>query len=450
MMLPRFKMLVQFLWIFVCCWYVMEKGLHMVKAEPRASVRSDKAPPPKKTIPETGQPVKGLEPFDRLMRSFVRLHQIPGAALAVVKDGRLVYARGFGYADIGRKQPVQPDSLFRIASISKPITAVTVLRLVERGKLSLDDRVLDILKYRPHLAKGKKPDPRWRQITVRHLLQHTGGWDRDASFDPMFRAVEIARALKVSPPAKPEQVIRYMRGQPLDFDPGTKYAYSNFGYCLLGRIIEKKTGQKYARFVQSDVLQPIGITRMKIGRTLFENRAKGEVRYYTRGNQTGPSVFPPHVGQRVPWPYGGWYLEAMDSHGGWIASAVDLCRFAAAVDRPKKSRLLTRRSIRQMFAPPPAPVSRDPSGKLQTVYYGLGWSVRQVGPGKINTWHTGSLAGTSTILVRRHDGLDWAVLFNTRDVPGGHHPAQMIDPLLHFAAALVKKWPTHDLFGQFR
>lgn len=397
-------------------------------------------------MPETGRVVKGLEPFDRLMRRFLAKHEIPGAAVAVVKDGRLVYARGFGYADKGRKEPVQPKSLFRIASISKPITAVAILRMVERKQLSLDDRVLDVLKYRPHLPKGAKVDPRWKRITVRQLLQHTGGWDRGKSFDAMFKAVEFARELKVKPPAKPEHVIRVMLGKPLDFDPGKQYAYSNFGYNLLGRIIEKKTGKRYDRFVMDDVLSPIGITDMRLGKTLLVGRAKGEVRYYTRGNRTGPSVFAPNVEKRVPWQYGGWHLEAMDAHGGWIASAIDLAKFAAAIDRPRTSKILKASSIRTMFAPPPAPVSRTRAGKLKDVYYGLGWSVRRVSPGKINTWHTGSLDGTSTILVRRHDGLSWAVLFNTRSTPFGTHPARIIDPQVHRAANAVKTWPNHDLF----
>lgn len=392
-------------------------------------------------VPVTGESVPELQSLDRLMRSFLAKHEIPGGALAVVKDGRLVYARGFGYADLGKKERVQPDSLFRIASISKPFTAVTILRLLERKRLSLDDRVLDILKFRPHLNDGAKFDERWKDITIRQLLHHTGGWDRDKSFDAMFKAVEFAKELNVPPPAKPRDVIRCMLGRPLDFDPGQRYAYSNFGYCLLGRVIEKKTGKRYERFVKQDVLKPIGITRMRIGRSLPAGRAKGEVRYYTRGNTTGPSVFGPNVGKKVPWQYGGWHLEAMDSHGGWIASAIDLCRFAAAIDRPRKSKLLKPSSIRKMFAPPAPPVSRTRKGRLKDVYYALGWSVRRLGDGKINTWHTGSLDGTSTILVRRYDGVDFAVLFNTRTTPFGKHPAKMIDPLMNRAVGSIKRWP---------
>jgi len=398
----------------------------------------------------TGKAVPELEPFERLMTSFMQAHKIPGGSLAVVRNGRLVYARGYGYADVEMKEHVHPTSLFRVASLSKPVTAVAILRLVERKRLSLDDRVSDILKITPHLQNGEEPDPRWKRITVRQLLHHTGGWDRNVSDDPMFKAVEIAEALRVKPPAEPLHIIRYMRGQTLDFDPGTKYAYSNFGYCLLGRIIERKTGRSYEQFVRQDVLQPIGITRMRIGRTRASQRAAGEVHYYTPENRTGPSVFSPDVGNKVPVQYGAWHLEAMDSHGGWLASAVDLARFAAAIDRPDRSRILSQKRLAEMFAPPPAPVWRNGNGELEPVYYGLGWLVRRAGRGKLNTWHTGSLPGTSTILVRRHDGLSWVVLFNTRKTPTSNHPARSIDPLLHRAANAVKTWPKHDLFGKDR
>lgn len=411
------------------------------------TVAAQKSKKPKaKPLPETGKRVPGLEPFDRLMRSFLAKQGIPGASLAVVKDGRLVYVRGFGYADVERKQPVMPDSLFRIASLSKQITAVAILRLVERKKLSLDDRVLDIIKIKPHFNKGTKFDPRWRAVTIRQLLHHTGGWDRDASFDPMFKAIQFAKELGVKPPAGSKDVIRCMLGRPLDFDPGTKYAYSNFGYNLLGRVIEAKTGKSYAQFVKDDVLKPIGVTRMRIGRSLLSQRAPGEVRYYNYGNKRTLNVFDPDSGKKVLWPYGGWNQEAMDSHGAWIASAIDLARFAAAIDRPRESKILKPASIQAMFAPPAAPVSRTKDGKLKPKYYGLGWMVVKVGPGKINTWHTGSLPGTSTLLVRRHDGLSWVVLMNRRKTPYGNHAAKLIDPLVHKAANAVKTWLSHDRF----
>jgi N-acyl-D-amino-acid deacylase len=389
-----------------------------------------------------------LASFDRTVGEFMRERKVPGGALAVVKDRRLVYARGYGWADRERQEPVRPESLFRIASISKPITAVGVLKLAEAGKLDLDAHVFDLVKADPFVAEGKTPDARLPGITVRQCLQHTGGWDRGKSFDPMFRAVEIAEALGVPRPAGPRDVIRYVLGQPLDFDPGTRYAYSNFGYCVLGRLLERLSGLDYERCIREQVLAGIGIRRMRVGASLAGGRAPDEVRYYTAKRALGPSVFPGDP-PKVPWPYGGFHLEAMDAHGGWLASAVDLARFAAALDDPAQCPLLKPATLETMYAPPAAPVARKPDGSLEAVYYGCGWSIRRVrGKGKANYWHTGSLPGTSTLLVRRWDGLSWVVLFNQRS-EDGKHPDGAIDPALHGAADAVKEWPATDLFSQF-
>ncbi|HEY1174131.1 MAG TPA: serine hydrolase domain-containing protein [Verrucomicrobiae bacterium] len=384
-----------------------------------------------------------LKSFDDEVESFMKDRGIPGGSLAIVKDRKLIYARGYGVADREKNTPVTADSLFRIASISKPITAVGILKLVEQGKLKLDDKVLDILRL------PEKPlDARWEQITIRQLLHHTGGWDRDVAFDPMFRSGTIATTLSVEAPAKPEHIIRYMMTRKLDFDPGQRYAYSNFGYCLLGRVIEKLTKQGYEDYTKQTVLKPLGITHMQIGGTLPDLRAKSEVKYYMPDNGTADSVFPA-IKLRVPWPYGGFYLEAMDAHGAWIASAVDLVRFASAFDALEKCPVLEAKSIREMFSTPAAPVSRTEEGKLKDTYYALGWQVRPVGrEGKMNTWHSGSLPGTSTLLVRRWDGLDWAVLFNQRSRDPKLSDGA-IDGALHKAASKVTDWPKEDLFPKF-
>lgn len=378
----------------------------------------------------------------------MRAREIPGGALAVVKDRRLVYAKGYGWSDREKQIPATPASLFRIASISKPITAVGVLKLIEDGRLALDAKAFDIVRAEPLLKDGQQLDPRLARITVRQLLQHTGGWDRDKSFDPMFRATRIAEATGTAAPAKPDAVIRYMLGKPLDFDPGQRYAYSNFGYCVLGRIIEVTTGQSYEKFIRQRVLRPAGIRDMRIGATLDGGQARGEVRYYTKDGKLTDNIFPDGA-RRVTWPYGGFHLEAMDAHGGWIASAVDLARFAAALDDPKASPLLKPETIRAMYAPPEPPAWRDDAGKLADAFYGCGWMVRpHAASGRANSWHSGSLPGTATLLVRRWDGLSWAVLFNQRS-EDSKLPDGAIDPAMHRAAAAVKKWPEHDLFKMF-
>lgn len=397
----------------------------------------------------TGCSDSRLAHFDELIGKFLAERAIPGAALAVTRHGRLVYARGFGFADVDSRTPVQPDSLFRIASISKPITAVAVMQLVEQRRLSLDDKVFSLLAIEPHIVMGTRPDPRLQQITVRHLLQHTAGWDRDKSYDPMFRSVKIAETLGVPAPAMPCHIIRYMAGQPLDFTPGERYAYSNMGYSLLGRVIEHVTGEAYDDYVRRCVLAPVGACRTRLGFSFPECRANGEVTYYETKASPGKSVFAHNLGDAVPWQYGGWCLEAMDSHGGWIASAVDLVRFASAFDDPKNSRLLGEDSIRTMFQPSDHAAGKKPDGEPNPFFYGCGWFVRSAGEGKTTVWHTGSLDGTSTLLVRRHDGLNWAILFNTRNSGRKDPPSREIDVQLHQAADAVREWPDYDLFTRF-
>ncbi len=389
-------------------------------------------------IPQSGKAVSQLKPFDDLMVSFLKSNQIPGATIAITRSGRLVYSRGFGVSEIAPKQTISTGSRMRIASLSKPITAVAILRLVELGKLSLDDRVFELLDHRPYAANGKI-DLRLKEITVIHCLQHTAGWDRNKSYDPMFRPTQIANALSVDCPPGPDHIIRFMLNQPLDHHPGTQYAYSNFGYSVLGRVIEKITGQRYETFVQENILEPIGISQMQIGKTLASQRADQEVRYYARGNSKRRSI----AGGPDEWvdiPYGAWHVESMDAHGGWIATAEDMVRFAAAFDKPEDSPILTRESIQKMFARPKKPIGLDNKGMPSPFFYGCGWLVRPAGNSQ-NTWHNGLLEGTSTLLVRRHDGLNWAVLFNKSHCLDGKTAAGKIDALLHQAAKEVKNWP---------
>ena len=349
---------------------------------------------------------------DAVMENFIREHSIPGASLAITDQGRLVYARGFGYSDVGKREPVTTDSLFRIASISKPITAVAIMQLVDQGKLSLEDKVFDVLSYEPHLADGATFDERQNDITIRHLLQHRGGWDRDKSFDAMFKSTEFAKTLGVEPPAGTETVIRVMLGKTLDFDPGERYAYSNYGYCLLGRVIEKLSGQPYEEYVRTNVLAPVGVTSMRVGATQLAGRKPNEVRYYDP--RLGDSVFARNLNSLVPQPYGAWHLEAMDSHGAWIASATDLVRFASAFDSAEGCPILSAESVRKMFERPEGLAGFDEKGAPKSKFYGLGWSVTGVEGDRFTASHGGSLPGTNTLLTRRPDGRNVAILFNTR------------------------------------
>ena len=384
-----------------------------------------------------------LAAFDRTLESYRTARRIPGAALGVLKTwrgepGGRTYFRGYGHADAEGRIPVTSRSLFRIASVSKPITGLAILFLAKEGKLSLDDRLLDHLDPEPLSSAPGRPDARWNRITLRHLLQHTAGWDRDTTFDPMFRSEQISKAADLPGPASAKTIIRYMRGRPLDFDPGSRFAYSNFGYNLLGRVIESITGDSYESWVREQVLSPLGITRMQIGRSLPPERASGEVSYHVDRDQQRASVFPHPPGQ-VAWPDGGFHLEAMDAHGGWIASVEDLMRFALFFDQPTSLPQFPAELLEEIGRPPRAPVSRDDAGKLKATHYGLGWKVRPLGRRGPNFWHGGSLPGTYTLLVRRWDGFSWVVLFNRRN-GSPEHPDSAIDSALHRAADAVTGW----------
>ena len=398
------------------------------------------------TLPKVGKPDPRFEPFDQLMFSFLKEHKIPGATLALVKDDRLIYSAGFGWAiqpneDKGLAgEPMRPQTLLRIASLSKPITAMAIMMLSQTGKLQLDDPILKYIKAKP--LPGETMDPRFAKITLLHLLHHPAGFDRAKSFDPMFRSVVFAQNAKTKPPASTDIIIQNMLGKPLDFDPGEKYAYSNFGYCLLGRVIEKVTGQEYETAVKALVLTPMGAKYPRVGRSLLDQRYPTESAYYDLEGRKQKSVFSPF--ESVVRPYGSWYHEALDAHGGWIASAEDMVRFARIMDLPGAEGRLSKSSVESILARPKEIPLKGEEKNLKT-WYGLGWQVRNVSEGKFNAWHTGLVPGSSALLVRRHDGLIWCVLFNAHGESFGKSAASLIDPLLHKAAGEVKEWPRPEV-----
>ena len=354
----------------------------------------------------TGASVPELADFDHVMLSFLKQHELPGAVLAVANRGQIVYERGFGFADREKKIQVQPTSLFRVGSISKPITAVAVLQLVEKNKLKLDDRVFDVLK----LAEPNSVpfDARWKDVTILQLLQHTGGWDKDKSSDPMGPWPEISKKMNLKSPADRDGIIRYMLRQPLQFDPGTQHHYSNFGYCLLGRVIEKTSGETYESFVKKHVLVPLGIKTMRLGKTALSGRIDREVKYYP----TDPED-----------PYKSWFLETLDSAGGWLGTAKDVLHFGLAFEHPKQCKILNEASIATMYARPPGAPGQDADGKPIAVYYGCGWNVHPFEGGVLSTWHLGSLPGTSGELAQLGNGVTFSVLFNARDTSDKKHAA---------------------------
>ncbi len=395
----------------------------------------------------TGQAVPELAVFDDTMAGLVADWGLPGGQLAVAKDGRLVFDRAYGLGDVEAGEPFRPESLCRIASVSKTITTVAVLALVDDGLLALDDRAFRLLAALPP-PTGAPIDPRLDEITIEQLLVHAGGWDSSTGNDPQFTPWTWYEAgvLGVAAPPSAEEIVRAMMGSPLDFDPGAKSVYSNFGFNVLGRVIEQVSGQPYEAFVQERVLAPAGVEGMRIGRTRLDERTPGEVRYYAPpGMAPGASVFP---GEGfVPWAYGGWYQEALDAHGGWIATAADLVRFATAIDGQRGTALLQPATVEAMLRTPRPEVPEGAAGAGNAdPAMGLGWVVVPAGGG-VDWSHAGALIGSNgSWLARTHDGLAIAFSFNSLPADlGGFFGAAI--PAIQGAATGVAAWPSHDLFA---
>ena len=313
--------------------------------------------------------------------SFMQQFFAPALSVAIVRNGRFVFERPFGMADKQVQLQTSPTTLFRIASATKPITSVAIFTLVEQGKLNLSDKVFgpgSVLGS----TYGKPPYKQYvTDVTVDHLLTHTsGGWPNDST-DPMFRFKSWDHAKLIS---------WTLQNLPLTYPPGQHWVYSNFGYCVLGRVIEKISGQAYKDYVQQAVLAPCGITDMQIAGNTLKQRAPNEAMY---------------VGQFGENPYD-MNVTRMDSHGGWIANPSDLARFCSHVGgMPGIPSILKPETIVTMTTPAAA----YPQGELK---YARGWFVRDNGKG--NWWHGGSLPGSTSIMVRTANGMAWGAVTNTR------------------------------------
>jgi D-alanyl-D-alanine carboxypeptidase len=319
--------------------------------------------------------IDSIPQVDTVVARFMKKYDVPGMSIAIAKDGKLVYAKGYGYADKTTGEKVTPSHLFRIASVSKPITAVAVLQLVETGRLSLDAKVFGDGGILGDEYGIPPENSNIKNITVHQLLQHTsGGWTND-SHDPMFTDPTLSHV----------QVIKNtLQNEALVNEPGKAYAYSNFGYCVLGRIIEKISGMSYETYVKKNILSKAGIATMQVGGNRLIDKKPGEVVYYGQGNQD-------------PYRYN---ITRMDSHGGWIAAASDLLRFVFIADGfATQPDILSQASIKTMT-----------TASSANERYACGWLVNTAN----NWWHNGSLPGTGSELVRASNGFSWAILANTR------------------------------------
>ncbi|MCC7126713.1 MAG: serine hydrolase [Acidobacteria bacterium] len=374
-------------------------------------------------VPETFD--ECTAPVQTVLRNARADFSLTGIALAMSANGTLNCGGAVGLASAAGSRPMLPTTMMRIGSISKPITAMAIMRLREAGQLSLDDRVIDRLA---DLAPAGGPaDPRWAQVTLRTLLQHSLGWDRAIGGEPIQNSRAIAAALGIRGPATSSDVTRWLFQQSLHFDPGTRYAYTGVAYAMLALVVERVSGMPYERYTRETLLEPLGIrTSMRIGRTLPEGRSQPgnplrheAVYHQPAGAPQGPSVFP-WVSAPVPDPYGQWYNESLEGSGGWVATAPTLVRFIDAVfGRPGRPAMFSPSTLAEIQARPSF-IAPD-----ATSWVGLGWQVIPVAAGN-RIRFAGGLRGTMSVVYHLPNGRSFAYITNYSE-DGGDNDATGLD-----------------------
>jgi len=286
---------------------------------------------------------------DAYIEEQIKMQRIPGLSLAVVKEGRIVKAKGYGFANLELRAPAKPNTLYGLGSISKQFTATSIMLLVELAQIGLDIKIAHYLDGLPN---------EWTGVTVRHLLSHTSGLKEEVWTGGI---VEFDRHEH-----RQEEIIKTAFG-PLKFEPGDKFAYSNVGYRLLGMIIEKASGQSYWKFLDEHIFKPLGMnaTRNSDPKTIIPNRAKGYGRsgdsYVNRDPVTASSAF---------------------SEGALMSSVLDMAKWDAALYSTK---ILKKSSLKKMWTPI----------KLNDgtpVPYGFGWEIADIN-GHTQIGHGGGLPG---------------------------------------------------------
>ncbi|MDB5106818.1 MAG: beta-lactamase [Fibrobacteres bacterium] len=400
----------------------------------------------------SGPPAPGMEAFDGYMRTLMQRSGVRAGALAIAREGKLVFSHGYTWAEEGYPE-TKPNSLFRAASCSKPLTSIMVHQLIREGngdatdngpgsKPSLKEKILSLLNPQGENGEAEVPvDARFRDITVDQLLTHSGGWARSRQNpDPVFNDFAPGSEIRKRLPASRKDFLKYMLSQPLQFEPGSRSVYDNFGFFLLGRMLESLpmgVGKSYEALAEERIFHPLGLSRPRFGASRFEDRAPGEVLYHTAVPylQTNPEgVSPPWV----PGGYGDFDLRNMDAAGAWILSAPDYAKVLAAFDLGAANPILNPRGVSTMWSP-----SGTNNGFLR------GWFGQKVSMAEGDTvtakWHNGLFPGTSTLVFHLPDHFSF-VLFLNRDLspqPGGREGVELTR-----MAETVRKWPATDLFPE--
>ncbi|MDT0453113.1 serine hydrolase [Streptomyces hesseae] len=319
-------------------------------------------------------------PAASLVVPFMQKWAVPGFSFAIARNGTNRATGAFGYANRITREIATPDHRFRIASVTKPITSTAVHLLIEQGQLALTDPVFGTGALLGTTYGTQGYSARVLTVQLQHLLEHSaGGWTNDSN-DPMFQQTQLEQDALIS---------WTLDNRPLTADPGTTYGYSNFGYCLLGRIIERVSGLSYAQFVHRFVLDPSNAGQSVLAGTTAAGRQGQEAMYFGLDRDAPYEI----------------RVDRMDSHGGWVMTPAGMLRFLFSVDGlPSSPDLLRPATLTAMTtASAVRPVTPTHPG------YARGWAVNSAG----TIWHDGTLPGTQSILVRPSDGRAWSAVCNT-------------------------------------
>ena len=340
-----------------------------------------------------------LQAMDREIERYLKRWEINGASLAISRGDSLIYAKGYGYADVEKKEQMEPGHLLRVASVSKLLTAAGIMKLTEEHKVNLSDHVFGpsgILNDTAYTALIK--DKRYFDITVEQLLRHEGGFN-NAAGDPMFSTRFIMMQNHLTTPPSSDELIRIILRRRLGYTPGQSCKYSNFGYMLLSRIIERRSGMKYEEYMQRHLFEPAGCYDMHLAHNYYEGRRPNEVHYYMHDTAEPTPEFN-NSGRMVVKCYGENDIERLYGAGGWCASAPELCRFIASIDgRDGLTDVICAESVKKM------------TEDLHPAHgFSLGWNTTPTrGP-----WvRTGTLSGTSALVVLFPEGECWVMITNT-------------------------------------
>lgn len=367
------------------------------------------------------------EKMERYIKRWMARNGIKGASLAVMQDERLIYCKGLGWADEEAGREAEAGDIYRIASASKLITAIGIMKLCEQGHLTLDDKVFGeqgILNYFTQYRDKRVPN-----ITVRQLLNHTSGLSRIRG-DLPFRIPDVMEWADMITTPTTDELIAFQLSLRLRCAPGAAAQYSNMGYLILSRIIEQVSGVDYETYLQQNVLFPAGCYDMHLAHNYYEQRYPGEVRYYGHDDE-GIESYDGSGVLRLR-EYGGNDVRGLKGAGAWVASSAELMRLVASIDgKPGVPDILTAESVAEM---------KCVEGRT------LGWA--DYIPGNRALVRTGTMSGTCAYIYLREKGLSFVLLTNTSHYRGATF-TQSIGRMVRDAMTRVQEWPAdRDLFVQ--